>query len=142
MKITDLPFNQLVGVKVSEESEYHLTLLDKKDYTNHLGTVHASALYALAEATSGHFLMINFPEFQTGIIPVLRQSDVKYKKPANGRVNATAVLLDNTIESIKEELTTKKRALLKLKVNLCDTSRIQVFSGVFEWFVVIVDRDS
>ena len=55
MKITDLPFNWLIDIKLSADTAYLLSLDDKENDTNHLGTVHASALFSLAEATSGHF---------------------------------------------------------------------------------------
>ncbi|WP_395805742.1 YiiD C-terminal domain-containing protein [Daejeonella sp.] len=142
MNITDLPFNKLIDIKVSTDPDYLLILDDKKDYTNHLDTVHASALFSLAEATSGHFLMINFPEFDSGLIPVVRQVEVKYKKPANGQVNSTAMLIDNTIDEIKEQLTTRKRVSLKLKIELYDINKINVMSGNFEWFVTILNTST
>ena len=52
MKITDLPFNQLIGITAAEKDDGMLCLPNDVRYTNHLGTVHASALLALAEATS------------------------------------------------------------------------------------------
>lgn len=142
MKITELPFNKLIDIKISTDKDYLLKLDEKIDYTNHLGTVHASALFSLAEATSGHFLMINFPEFNSGVIPIVRQAEVKYKKPANGQVNSTAMLIDNTIDEIKEQLTRKKRASLKLKIDLYDVNKINVFSGNFEWFVTLLNTST
>lgn len=142
MRITDLPFNKLVDINVSDDKDYLLRLDDKIDYTNHLGTVHASALFSLAEATSGHFLLINFPEFQTDLIPVVRQVEAKYRKPANGIINSTAILIDNSIEGIKEQLIIKKRASVKLKVELFDSNKINVMTGNFEWFVTLLNTNS
>jgi len=142
MKITDLPFNKLIDIKVSTDKNYLLSLDDKIEYTNHLGTVHASALYSLAEATSGHFLMITFPEFNSGLIPVVRQVEVKYKKPTRGQVNSTAILIENTIDEIKEQLTARKRASLKLKIELFDSNKINVMSGNFEWFVTVSNTNT
>ncbi len=138
MKIIDLPFNKLIGINISADKDYLLSLDDKTDYTNHLGTVHASALFSLAEATSGHFLIINFPKFGSELIPVVRQVEVKYKKPANGRINSTATLIDNTIEEIQEQLITRKRAFLKLKIELFDINKINVMTGEFNWFVTVL----
>ena len=139
MKITDLPFNKLIGLNIAADSEYLLSLDDKPDYTNHLGTVHASALFSLAEATSGHFLLVNFPEFNSGLIPVVRYVEIKYKKPATGQISSTAILIENTVEEIKEQLVTRKRALVKLKVELFDTNKTNVLTGNFEWFVTIAN---
>lgn len=137
MKITDLPFNQLIGVEEATDNEYDLCLLSDLKYTNHLGTVHASALFSLAEATSGYYLLRHFPEYQSGLIPVVRQVEIKYKKPAIGQVNSVAVLIDSTIEEIGYQLQTKNRALVKLKVDLYDNNKTHVFTGNFDWFVTV-----
>ena len=60
MDVTKLPFNEFIGLKFSEKSEYLLMLENRNEYRNHLNTVHASALFALAEATSGYFLLNEF----------------------------------------------------------------------------------
>jgi acyl-coenzyme A thioesterase PaaI-like protein len=137
IKITDLPFNQLIGIEESLDSDYDLCLKNDLKYTNHLGTVHASALFSLAEATCGYFLLRHFPEYQSGLIPVVRQVEVKYKKPAIGVVNSAAALIDSTIEDIKEQLVNKNRAIVKLKVDLYDGNKTHVFAGNFDWFVTV-----
>jgi len=42
MDITKVPFNQLLGISLANNTEYLLQLDAKEDYTNHLGTVHAA----------------------------------------------------------------------------------------------------
>lgn len=142
IKITDIPFNKLIDINVSSEKDYLLSIDDKIDYTNHLGTVHASALFSLAEATSGYFLMTNFPEFKSGIIPVVRKVDVKYKKPANGKIDSTASLIGQSIDEIKNQLSTRKRVSLTLKIELFDVNNINVMTGHFEWFVTTLNTNS
>jgi hypothetical protein len=137
MKITDLPFNKFIDLQLSENPYYLLMLQDDIKYTNHLETVHASALFSLAEATSGHFLLTNFPEYETGLIPVVRKVETKYKKPAQGKMYSTAILIDDNIENIKIQLANKNRALVKLRVNLFDSQDINVLTADFEWFVTI-----
>jgi hypothetical protein len=87
-------------------------------------------------------LIINFPEFGSGLIPVVRQVEIKYKKPAYGQINSTAMLIENTIDEIKEQLITKKRALIKLKIELFDTNKTNVMTGDFEWFVTILNTST
>lgn len=139
MNITELPFNRLIDIKLSSDADYLLSLDSKIDYTNHLGTVHASALFSLAEATSGHFLLDNFLEYDTALVPVVRKVDVKYKKPAIGKIYSTARSVDITIGEIKGQLISKKRVSFKLKVDLFDVNKINVVTGNFEWFVTISD---
>ena len=135
MNITEIPFNKFIGLSYTEESNYLLMLSDNKEYYNHLGTVHASALFALAEATSGHFLLTQFPELIKNIIPVVRKSETKFKKPANGRIFSKASIIDDTIDNIKKQLSARKRILIKLSVELFDDNEVKIFSGIFEWFV-------
>lgn len=135
MDITELPFNKLIDLKRARDTDYMLTLSEDHKYTNHLGTVHAAALFSLAESTGGEFLLTRFPKHQQGLLPVVRRADVKYKKPAVGQINSTATLIDDTIENINQQLLSKNRASIKLKVDLFDSQKINVMSAEFEWFV-------
>ncbi|HEX8376984.1 MAG TPA: YiiD C-terminal domain-containing protein [Pedobacter sp.] len=136
MKITELPFNKLIDLNFAgDDDSYILTLEDNNKYTNHLGTVHASALFSLAEATSGQFLLTNFPDYKGNLIPVVRKAEVKYKKPAFGQIYSTATILEDTIENINEQIATRSRAIVKLKVDLFDSKKVSVMTADFEWFV-------
>lgn len=85
--VVDLPFNQFIGLKKAEEPNL-LTLPAGGQYLNHLGTVHACALLALAEASSGEFLLRQLSPFE-GIIPIVRRLESKFRKPTNGLVTST-----------------------------------------------------
>jgi hypothetical protein len=54
--VTELPFNSFLRIQISTEPSKLLQLPSGDGYLNHLGTVHASAQLALAEASSGEFL--------------------------------------------------------------------------------------
>lgn len=71
------------------ESGFLVGLPEGAQFTNHLGTVHASALVAVAEAGSGAFLVRLFGDV-FGVVPVVRQLDAKFRRPATGRVMARA----------------------------------------------------
>ena len=64
-------------------SGFLVSLPDGPQYTNHLGTVHASALLAAAEAGSGAFLVRQFGE-ASGYLPVVRRLEAKFRKPPGG----------------------------------------------------------
>lgn len=136
--ITKVPFNVLLGISLSSNSDYLLQLDAKEEYTNHLGTVHAAALFALAEGSGAQLLLKIFPEdVIDNVIPVLRKVDVNYKKPAMGVIVSTASLKDTTIELVTEQLLTRKRVSIVTPVDLFDESKTRVFSANFEWFVVL-----
>jgi acyl-coenzyme A thioesterase PaaI-like protein len=135
MHIIDLPFNQLIGLSVSDNPEYFLMLTNDNKYTNHVQTVHAAALFALAEGTCGHFLLTKFDDIEGDVFPLLRKSEVKYKKPAIGKIYSKVQLVNDTIESFTANFIEKSRALMLLKVELFDKNGVLVFQGDFEWFV-------
>ena len=138
MDITKVPFNQLLGISLSDNSDYLLQLDDKKEYANHLNTVHAAGLFALAEGSGAQLLLKSFPdEIIDNVIPVLRKVDVSYKKPAKGIIRSKAFLKDNTFENILNELQTKKRVSIHTIVELYDEQQVKVFMANFEWFVVL-----
>lgn len=134
MDVFDLPFNKYVGLEQASESGFLLMLHDRKEYLNHLGTVHASALFALAEATSGFFLLGEFGETDD-MLPVVRKVETKYKKPARGVIFSKACFVNTDKVKIAEALNTKKRDLITVRVSLYDTEQNQVMQSDFEWFV-------
>lgn len=138
MDITQVPFNKLLGISFANSSDYLLQLDAKTEYTNHLGTVHAAALFALAEGSGAQLLLKAFPEDMIrNVIPVLRKVDVGYKKPAQGIIVSTARLKDDTIENITDQLIVKKRVLITTIVDLFNEQETRVFTATFEWFVVL-----
>jgi acyl-CoA thioesterase FadM len=138
MNIIDIPFNKLIGISLPVNSEFLLQLDAKKEYTNHMGAVHAAALFALAEGSGAQFLLNYFPkEMIEQVIPLVRKVEVSYKKPATGIIVSTAKLKDNSIEDIRQQLTTKKRVSLITTVDLFDEEKNRVFTANFEWFVIL-----
>jgi hypothetical protein len=134
MNVFELPFNKYIGLEKSSNPDYLLMLNDKKEYLNHLKTVHASALFALAEATSGYFLLNEFQGLDN-ILPVVRTVETKYKKPAQGVVFSKAGFVEVDKEKVLEELNTRERALIMVRVQLCDSLGNNVMQSDFQWFI-------
>ena len=139
MDVTKLPFNHFIGLKMSSKSSYLLMLDNRTEYRNHLDTVHASALFALAEATGGHFLLNEFSEL-TDIVPVVRKVEIKYKKPTTGGVFSKAKLLETEKNEVLEALLQRGRALLKVEVSLFEETDTLIMQSVFEWFVTKLEK--
>jgi|TARA_B110000116_G_C16681498_1_gene510925 acyl-coenzyme A thioesterase PaaI-like protein len=57
MDLTVLPCNALIGIQKAKDVSSLLTLKEHKRLHNHLDTLHASALFSLAEASSAEFLL-------------------------------------------------------------------------------------
>jgi len=136
--VTELPFNQHVGLQIADDPAKVLQLPAGAQYLNHLGTVHASAQLALAEASSGEFLLRAIGDL-TGIVPVVRRLESKFRKPANGRLTSTVSMPDG-IESVKSDLSAKGRAIVSVVVELHDESGAHTLSATVEWFITRVEE--
>lgn len=132
--VTELPFNSFLGLESCPEGGRLLRLPAGDQYLNHLGTVHASALLALAEAASGECLLQHFGT-SDGIVPVVRRLEAKFRKPASGEVGAKASLSEEQVVQLKEGLAVKGRATVTVQVELYDSAELHVLSATVEWFV-------
>ena len=134
MDVIKLPFNRFIGLKKSAKSGYLLMLDNRSEYRNHLDTVHASALFALAEASGGYFLLNEFSELNN-IVPVVRKVETKYRKPAEGAVFSKAQFQETEKAEVLNALNQKGRTTLKVEVSLHDETNVLVMQSVFEWFI-------
>jgi len=132
MRATDIEFVKLVGI---EQSQNSVSLAYKKDVLNHIESIHASAQFTLAETQSGLHLQELFPELVGKVIPVLRESKIKYKKPALKSIVAFASCSDENIARFKEQFAKKGRATLSVSVDVKDSEGVLTASSEFIWFV-------
>ena len=134
MTVTELPFNSFVGIEIASEPSQLLRLPSGERYLNHLGSVHASAQLALAEASSGEFLLRHFASAD-GLVPVVRRVEAKFRKPANGSIASSASATPETLAQLDAELSSKGRSLISIAVELHDESGAHTLSAKFEWFI-------
>ncbi len=129
-----LPFNRFVGIEPSQSEQHIFRLNANPNYLNHLGTVHASAQFALAEATSGEVLLDTFSDHVDEVIPILRRAEVKYRAPGSGTLYSSGVLLTDAAK-VHTDIATKGRALISVEVTLYTTEHTPTMTAQFEWFV-------
>jgi acyl-coenzyme A thioesterase PaaI-like protein len=134
MDILHIPFSKLINL-VFHDSENTLALPFTGDKKNHLGTFHAAAQFALAEAASGLALQQNFPHLEDSVIPVMRKSEVKYKKPAQSDIFAKGKITAEEKARFENQLDKKGRAIITVLVDIIDSDDIISMTGTFEWFV-------
>lgn len=132
--VTELPFNNFLGLQSAGTEGQLLRLPAGGQYLNHLATVHASALLALAEASSGEFLLRHFGS-SDGIVPVVRRIEAKFRKPANGAVSSSASAAPEALAQLDSDLVSKGRALISVMVELHDESSVHALSASVEWFI-------
>jgi acyl-coenzyme A thioesterase PaaI-like protein len=79
-----------------------LTLPADPKYQNHLGAVHASAQFSLAEAASGQWLLAKFGDAAADYLAVVRHVEVKYRRPALGELTAKAEVAPEEAERFRD----------------------------------------
>ena len=135
MDITQVPFNRFIKILFWNGQDQILGLAFDDNTKNHLGTFHAGAQFALAEAASGLALQKHFPDLEGSVVPVLRKSEVKFKKPAQSDVRARATLNAETKKRFISQLNAKGRAAIAVPVEVTDANGVITMTGRYEWFV-------
>ena len=138
MHVTDLAINRALGMSLAPAGEdYLLEVPEAPLLLNHVGTIHASVQFALAEACSGEFLLRQLREPQAQVFAVLRNSEVKFRKPAHGALRASAsfVKTESGIELADGLLGPRGRALVSVLVIVRDAHSVTTLSGQFDWFL-------
>jgi len=135
MDILAVPFHQYLNIETHSEDDYIFELKERPEYLNHLQTIHACVQLTLAEASSGEFLLQAFREFEAKVIPVIRRTEVKYHRPANGTLYSRASLQSSGKAELEDELMNKSRAIVQIKVELFDRSKKKVLTAIFDWFL-------
>lgn len=135
MNITSIPFNKYIQIQQPGENENVLQLEFTNNLENHLGTFHASAQFGLAEATSGLALQNMFPDLANSVIPVLRKTETKYRKPATTTISAKASINETKVNKFTERFNAKGRCSISVDVEVKDQEGSITMTGVFEWYV-------
>lgn len=133
MDVTEIPFVKKVGITKTKDNQLELAFTT--DTHNHLKTMHASAQFTLAETASGEFLQTLFPELVGNVIPVLRDSSVKFKKPVTNNIIAYPSMSDETREKFNLQFNKKGRASLCVDVEIKDTEGTVTSVASYNWFV-------
>lgn len=133
MEITSVPFAKTIGLKRNDSGALELDFDD--GLMNHVQTVAAAAQFSLAELASGDHLLQLFPELINKATPVLRDSRLKYRKPANSRVSAHPSAKGKAINRFWEQYEKKGRGLISIDVEITDTAGIITSAGSFSWYI-------
>lgn len=131
MDVSAIPFNRFLGLRAGGTA---LTLPADPKYLNHLGTVHASAQFALAEAASGQWLLERFGEAAADYMAVVRHADIKFRRPATGELTARADATPEEAERFIETLTRRGRAAIEVRVEVLGADGSATLESSFEWF--------
>jgi len=133
MEIVQIPFVKHLGIL---QQDNRLWLHRDPALENHIGTLHAGAIYTLAETTSGMALTRDFPKLAGNVTALLRSSEIRYKYPAKTTLYTTAQIDKTEAETFLHRLKKRGRASLNVHVRVKDEENdTVVMEGVFGWFI-------
>lgn len=135
MDILAIPFHEYLHIEKHPGEDYIFKARERPEHLNHLKTIHACVQLALAEASSGEYLLQEFREFKEDVIPVIRKTEAKYHRPANGTLFSKASLASSSKTEVTEELLKRGRSVTQIKVEIFDQHKLKVLTAVFHWFL-------
>jgi uncharacterized protein (TIGR00369 family) len=109
-----------------------LRLPDQPEYHNHIGGLHAGAMFTLAETATGAIVLGNFGMHMDRATPLAVESTIRYKKIAMGPMYAEALMHD-TPESIMARLDAGERPEWRIEVSLATEDWTVTGEASFLW---------
>lgn len=127
--VVGLPFVKRVGVRAEDGALY---LDEVPELQNHVGTLHAGALFTLGESASG--VAVAAIAGELGGVPVAKSATIDYKRPANGRVRAVGKLREPAA-AIAARAAAEGKAVFDVDVVLQDAAGTVVAQMTVAWHV-------
>lgn len=133
MDVLSLALNAHLGLERCDAPQL-LALPFADHLANHMNAIHATALFGLAEAASGEFLIRGRGD-REDVGGVVRRATSKYSAPATSRVIATSKTDPNTLTNAIESVDAKGRALVAVEIELSDESGTKIGQFAFDWLL-------
>lgn len=124
-----IPYNAHLGLEGTDV----LALVLTNTLTNHVGTMHAGALFSLGEAASGLAAARELSDLFGGALVVTRTASIAFKKPARGTITAKGTLAEPS-SGIRERLDRDGRVTFDVTVSLGDEDGVEVATMNVAWY--------
>lgn len=131
-----VPFVATVGYEITEieGDRVTVTLPDRPELKNHIGTAHAAAAFGAAETATGAVLLNAIDSHLGRVVPILKNAEIRYTAPAAGVVSAVATPRQNPGEMIAACLE-EGRALLDVDCAILSADGTGNAEASFTWYL-------
>jgi len=131
--LASIPYLKTHGLEVDIEADGYVQarMPYQKALTNHVGILHAAAIYALAETTAGVASSVIIPG--GAAIVLLRSGQVKYTRKAEGDLVAKACARTAVADKARTDFAAAARADAEINVAVTDAEGQIVFEGSFDY---------
>lgn len=103
----------------------------RPDVLNYVGTMHAGALYTLAETVAG--VAADGAAQSVGAYILLRDAQIRYTRRADTDVVASASVEASVMDKTRTRFEADARADMSVEVSIADTDDEIVFEGTFNY---------
>ena len=136
-----VPFAAHVGVALDEvgPGTASATLDQSHSTSNHIATMHAGALFTLAEAASGAAMAGMFFERLAAVRPVAASATIDYMRPAKGLITADA-RIDASKDALLAALDADGKVRFAVSVTLRDGEGREVAAMRVDWHVAALAK--
>jgi len=130
-----VPFNRHLGLEILElgPGTARVLLPDDEQLRNHVGTQHASGLFAAAEAASGGAFVAGFAERMGEIRPLAAAAEIEFTKLAEGPIEARGELGD--LDALLATLDAEGKVSFEVAVELTNEGGDTVARATVRWHV-------
>lgn len=131
-----IPLNHLLGIEIVSigDGVAETRLPFRQEITNHIGTVHATAIFGLAEAASGGAMSGAFAPVATSIRPVAASATVEFSRIARTDIVARATTNAGSKE-LRETLQRDGKVMFDVAVKLFDATDAEIGRVTVSWHV-------
>jgi uncharacterized protein (TIGR00369 family) len=134
--IEAVPFARYLGIELLEVGDGFATAqLDQRpNLSNHIGTMHAGALFTLAETASGAAMAGAFADLIGSIRPVASDARIAFLKLAKGKLTCTARTVDPA-DALRRRLRDEGKVVFDVLVDVFRESGQRVATLTVTWHV-------
>lgn len=136
-----VPFVGYLGLEITEidAGEATVVLPRKQHLANHVGSLHAGALFTAAETASGAAFVGAFAVRMADVTPLARRAEIEYLKIAGGPITASAKLGIDAAEALAT-LDAEGKVEFPCLVELTDSAGELVATATVEWHVRLKEK--
>jgi uncharacterized protein (TIGR00369 family) len=131
-----VPFANHTGVVIEElaAGTARATLVLRPEVSNHIGTMHAGAVFTLAEAASGAAMAGAFADVLLELRPVAAEATIAFLKVSQGDLVADAHIVGVPAE-VRAEMDAAGKVSFPVEVTITDASGVTVSKVAVAWHV-------
>ena len=135
--VGSVPILEAMGIRVVEARPgFAAADLPPEPNVNHSGVTYAGSLFSVAEMLGGVLSLVTF-DFDpasggelAGFVPIVKESTIRFRRPALGVVRASASLSDDEIARVRRDALATGKGEFVLEATLTDEQGEVVASTV------------